>query len=69
MHSLWKRFKTAWKILFQAQLTMNDLQVSLDLLPSKPMAKATNRGNNWYIEFAVEMPRPKHKKKNPWQIA
>lgn len=66
MREWWKRFKTAWKIVFNAQLTMTDLQVSLDMLPSRPLAKATNRGKNWYIEFAVEMPRPKDKRKGIW---
>lgn len=48
---------------------MTELQTTLDLMPSKPMAKATNRGNNYLIEFAIPVPKPKDKRKGTWARA
>jgi hypothetical protein len=62
-----ERMKLGWKIMKGKPIVKGDLQSFLNLLPEKPMAKATNMGKSWMIEFAVKMDRPKAKKKNgPW---
>ncbi len=63
---MWQRFKLAWKIMFNGYMDRNNLQTFLNLLPEKPLAKATNVGKKWLIEFAIKMDKPKERGVKWW---
>ena len=63
---MWRKFKFLWMILFSGEPSRADLGFFLSLFPETPVAKATNRGSKWYMEFAIEMDRPKVRSKGTW---
>lgn len=64
---MWQRFKLAWRVIFKASMSRENLQEFLNLLPDKPVAKLKkNLGKSFLIEFVVKMDRPKTRKMWSW---
>ena len=65
MKERFRRFMLGIRIAFGKRArTLNDVQILLDLMPTKPMAKIIgDRGRKRLVEFRMEMMKPNIKPK------
>lgn len=63
---MWKRFKLAWKVMFKAEPSRENLMTFLGLFHETPDARATNMGGSYEIEFKIKLGKPKNKKRGTW---